>query len=903
MLRVMRALVAMALLAGGAAEVSLAAGNAVAVAEQYPAFCHPDPGLDGPRRVRVSPDGQHVYVLGEFISVWERQPNGALVFVEEDQTVSLPTGFATTRFVIAPDGGHLYVGGPDAVWVYARDAITGEVSFVQTLVGGMGGVPGLGTVTSLFVSPDGANVYVSAGASIVVFTRDAVTGMLTHLETQTTGVGGVVDLDTIVDVVVSPGGEHLYAGAFDDTGGFNGNAVVGRFDRDLGSGALTFVDVTVVRTPGGNTTGFTRSLRASPDGLSLYLASSYSFIGFTYPELQSIARDPVTGDLTLVGTPLDIAPGDLEIAPDGAHGYWRGGSRLHRDPVTGILSDPDPGPVFSGDGLQADRLAIAPDGVSLYVLDQFDALVTYDRDLPSGDLTYVQGLEGQLTAPLHLALSADEENLYATCSAGVRHGDTIVTLDRDPSTGDVTPVGTLRHALDVPDGLRMPSYLLASGDGQNVYVVASTNAGPCVVTTFDRDGVSGLLTYADMVAIPGATLSGSTGLCPAGPLVEGPDGGNVYVAGGFAHQLYNFERDPVLGTLTFVESVPLPQGGGDLVLAPDGSRLVVATEDGLASVARDVVDGSLGTSVSSFVEVGELTSPVFATNGDFWLVNGSPSALWSLDYDPATGALDVRFKETRVPISLARVVLDEAGGYLLGGAGSEVVTFRRDASGAAFLADQIPTGAGNATDTVLATTGPEAYVAHRDATIQLSRVVRVPACATSPMGGCRTSTQPGAGLVFAKRPGNATRSKLKWKLVRGEAADPADFGDPTATTGQALCLYDASGSGDALVAAEVRPGGTCGAKPCWKATNSGFVYKASLPDRQPDGVAKMALKAGPAGKSSIKVIVAGGALGLPADAFVPPVVVQLQDTDGGCWEATVTTPAINEPGKFKAKPD
>ena len=48
----------------------------------------------------------------------------------------------------------------------------------------------------------------------------------------------------------------------------------------------------------------------------------------------------------------------------------------------------------------------------------------------------------------------------------------------------------------------------------------------------------------------------------------------------------------------------------------------------------------------------------------------------------------------------------------------------------------------------------------------------------------------------------------------------------------------------------------------------------------------------------------GAGLGVPSlGALVPPVIVQLQNSDGHCWEASYSAPAAIEESKFKGKSD
>ncbi len=160
-------------------------------------------------------------------------------------------------------------------------------------------------------------------------------------------------------------------------------------------------------------------------------------------------------------------------------------------------------------------------------------------------------------------------------------------------------------------------------------------------------------------------------------------------------------------------------------------------------------------------------------------------------------------------------------------------------------------------------------------------------CPAAPIAaGCRSA---GKSLLLLKDKSDDTTDKLLWKWLKGAATDVTELGDPTATTGYTLCVYDAAGL---ALAADVGPG------PSWSATgSSGFTFK----DVESPGIAVVKLKAGADGKP--KALVKGKGSDLP-DPTIPlalPVRVQLLNSNGACWESIYGTTIKNEPGQFKAK--
>jgi phospholipase C len=166
-------------------------------------------------------------------------------------------------------------------------------------------------------------------------------------------------------------------------------------------------------------------------------------------------------------------------------------------------------------------------------------------------------------------------------------------------------------------------------------------------------------------------------------------------------------------------------------------------------------------------------------------------------------------------------------------------------------------------------------------------------CGPSPVNGCQAAASQKGRLQL----GNG---KLKFKWVSSGTVAVSDFGSPTTTTDYILCLYDANGE---KLSARTPADGTCGTKPCWKASGSvGFKYKDK--DGTPDGVTKETLKAGDPGHGKVQVKGAGANLQLPTLPLTSPVRVQVrQNSSSTCWDATYSTPKTNISSAYKAKSD
>jgi hypothetical protein len=160
----------------------------------------------------------------------------------------------------------------------------------------------------------------------------------------------------------------------------------------------------------------------------------------------------------------------------------------------------------------------------------------------------------------------------------------------------------------------------------------------------------------------------------------------------------------------------------------------------------------------------------------------------------------------------------------------------------------------------------------------------VDACPTSVDLGCRAPFVGGKStLLLADKTPN-TKDQLQWKWLGGAATTVAEFGNPAATDGYAVCLY----AGGSLESALLAPAaGTCAGKPCWAAKPTGFQYNDKELD--PSGIAQLALKAGSDGKAQIRVKGKGDHLVMPVVGS--PMVVQLRNVaTGQCWTASYSAP-------------
>jgi DNA-binding beta-propeller fold protein YncE len=187
--------------------------------------------------VAISPEGKNVYVSGQgaSISTFARNAaDGLLTFqgcVGNDNECVQPNPLAInepTSLAISPDGADVYAGNfaNDTVDVLARNTSTGALTF-SGCNGALVGEPGACTEMpkgnpegplSVAISPDGADLYVSADQGVYEYSRGpggalAFAGCTGSQPGVCTATVPEEALSFTVSLALSPNGASLYAGA------------------------------------------------------------------------------------------------------------------------------------------------------------------------------------------------------------------------------------------------------------------------------------------------------------------------------------------------------------------------------------------------------------------------------------------------------------------------------------------------------------------------------------------------------------------------------------------------------------------------------------------------------------------------------------------------------------------
>jgi 6-phosphogluconolactonase (cycloisomerase 2 family) len=339
-------------------------------------------GLTGAISLAASADERHVYVAASpgALGVYARSTvSGELRFVEvlRDGSDGVRGIGAASSVATSPDGTSVYVAtAGDSLVAFARDPATGRLGFVQELRNGVDGVDGLAGESEVRVSPDAAQVYVASEGdnAVVVFARDTVTGALTFVEQQRQGEAGVDGIDEASALAIAPDGAHVYVT------GVTGSLAV--FERNPGDGRLTFRASYRNQVGGVDGLAGASAVEVAPDGAQVYVAGfldaaiaifarnpSTGLLGFV-----NVQRDPAGDSLTGV-TALALAPSGTALYSASIGGVL---AAFRRNPGVGALTllETWRDGIDGIDGLGGAR-AIESVGDSVYVAGSTDGAVAF----------------------------------------------------------------------------------------------------------------------------------------------------------------------------------------------------------------------------------------------------------------------------------------------------------------------------------------------------------------------------------------------------------------------------------------------------------------------------------------------------------------------------------------------
>jgi len=674
-------------------------------------------GMNGMRDLIVSGDGKHVIgisSLSNAVVVLNRNSDagspgfGQISFLQAHTT----TGVRLMALSMPPtaidptDNSHIYVVGQDdsSLIVLRRVVDPSSTAFgrVSTLFE-YRGLAGLHGPRDVVVGADGRRVFVGSqfGHSVLVLDRDMNRSSLNYgglypVEVRSDGADGVDGLNNLYALATSSDARNVYVAGFGDRAIASFSVSSGSFCSAAGSGSIN----DLVNIGAGGTLVYRVSAMVRPDatGILENCASVVPPDRFDDPDLSNNTDcDSSTlvpeADVSISKTNDRVSVVAGEMVRYQVRVSNPGPSNLVHSPGSPLtVSD-----IFSGNSAFVPGSATwTCEASGSGSLDFIDLLSDGMPGLPAlggvTDLAVLPDQDGAGPMPGLLAAASVLDNA-------------VTLLRRDPGDGRLTPAFTLRQG----DGLGMISIdslagaraVLGSSDGRFLYVAASVSDA---ITVLRIDSAGGGNIALHRVEVQRNLI----GLDQAVHMAMSPDGGFLYVAGANDDAIAVFQRDPVNGGLTWIESVQqVTDPNGEplsvldnvayLAISPDGVHLYALAGSGIARFERNAGDGRLsfrGVQDGDILGVGlaGLASAVLSSDGEVLYAAAADDnriAVLARDANPGSGTFGSLSLVTSVSegvgnvlglLSPRKLVLteDERHLYVASQLGGSVAWFSRD---------------------------------------------------------------------------------------------------------------------------------------------------------------------------------------------------------------------------------
>lgn len=550
----------------------------------------------------------------------------------------------------------------------------------------------------------------------------------------------------------------------------------------------------------------------------------------------------------------------------------------------------------------------------------------------SGD--YAHGIAVQSDGKIVVAANSDQGN----SEVAVLRYNTDGSLDSafggsGAVTTAVTSYEDSGEAVAIqPDGKIVVAGYSMGGGGLGDFLVLRYNADGTLDTTFDADGVAITPIGSNLEEGRALALSQDGKIIVAGYSWTGAtyDFGVVrYNADGSLDTTFDADGKvtTAIGVHDYASSVAV-QSDGKIVVAGysyNGSDYDFA-------VVRYDIDGSLdetfGTGGKTTTPIGSLDDTAYsvAVQDDGRILvagrfdNGSDYDFAIVRYN-ADGSLDTTLDGDGKATAGgpndqlgAALALQPDAKILLGGtSGGDFAVARYDSMGS--LDTTFGAGGIVTTDFAAGTDAAAAVALQADGrvlaagrtigesgwNIAVARYLQL--CGNFPQSGCNSTN--GMAVLVVKNNATDARDTLRLKWLKGTSSF-ADFGDPTATTGYALCLYDGDGP---VLDLEVPAAVSCGVQPCWSLTGpigveTGVSYRDRQKPAQYAGVRQIVGRAGTAGRARLQVVALGQ--NIPpftlGTGLAGTVTVQVVTDNAACWAQQFTSSDTrrNDTAQFKA---
>ena len=360
-----------------------------------------------------------------------------------------------------------------------------------------------GTVSIL----DGVNATVGGfdlrGAAVLAYDASGIYQEQLAWDGQNSAFGSnaVDGLDYAPFVELSPDDEQVFVSGYDDD-------ALAVFDRHAASCSLRYRTVYKNGVDAIEGLGGATGIALSTDGSQVFVAGNldHSLVVFDRDANGELSLNAIYED-GIDGVDGLHSPATIALSPDDSQVFVTGGFATGEVVGSLVVFDRDASGKLSyrstfkdgEDGIDGLAIpwyvAVSPDGRQVFVAGRNDdALVVFDRDLDSGELSYRQsfidgedGVDG-LNRARGIQLTADGRQIFVAGS----FDKSIAAFARDTSDNDsISYQGVYKDGVDGISGLSGPTDISLSPDNSRLFV-ANWDDG---IVVFDRNTISGELTY------------------------------------------------------------------------------------------------------------------------------------------------------------------------------------------------------------------------------------------------------------------------------------------------------------------------------------------------------------------------------------------------------------------------